>query len=75
MRTRTFKLLELYVRWLFGAVFLGLATYDENGKARINFLTSHVKMLDMAVRTTVAECMNSNVDVAEAFKRATGTKS
>ena len=31
-------------------------------------------MLDMAVRTKVAEFMNSNIDIAEAFKRATETK-
>ena len=35
---------------------------------------NRVKMLDMAVRTKVAEFMNSNIAIAEAFKRATEDK-
>ena len=74
LRTATLKLLELYVRWLFGAEVWGLATYDENGNARATPHVSHVKMLGMAVCTKVAKYTNSTVDIAEAFKWATEDK-
>ena len=67
-------LFELCVRCLFGAEVWGLAAYDEDSKARATPHISHVKMLDIAVRTEVAEYTNSNVDIAEAFKRATEDK-
>ena len=71
LRTADIDLFDRYTEWMFGQDVWGLVQLDALGKVTATPHIDHVKTLDIAIRTKVAELMNAGVDIKEAFKLTT----
>ena len=67
LRTADIEMFDRYTEWMFGGDVWGLATLNSLGKVVATPHIDHVKALDIAIRSKVAEMMNAGTDIKAAF--------